>query len=206
MIVFYIDTSSSFLYSALYKDGIIINEIKEYLSKDLSVYSVDKISKMFNEVNLTPRDVNKIIAVNGPGSFTGIRIGITIAKLMAYTLDIPITTITSLEAMSESVETDKLVVPIINARHSCCYAAIYENNKEIMKGVYLKLEKLILILKGLNKDYIFISNDDFDFECMKYNPDFKKIIDKYKDKECIPSHLVNPDYMKLTEAEENKGN
>lgn len=206
MIVFYIDTSSSYLYSALYKDGVVINERKKYLSNDLSIYSVDEINKMFNEVNLTPKDINKIIVVNGPGSFTGIRIGVTIAKLMAYTLNIPITTITSLEAMMESIDTDKIVVPIINARRNSCYAGIYENGKEVMGGCYLKIEKLLLFLSGLKKEYIFVSNDEFDFETLNYDPNFKKIIDKYKDKNDLSPHLVNPNYMKLTEAEENKGN
>ena len=45
--------------------------------------------------------------VNGPGSFTGIRIGITIAKVYAWSLNIPITTISSLEAMAISSENEK---------------------------------------------------------------------------------------------------
>ena len=61
-----------------------------YLAKDLSRFTVDEVSKMFDEVNKKPNDVNKIIVVNGPGSFTGIRIGITLAKLMAFCLSIPI--------------------------------------------------------------------------------------------------------------------
>lgn len=202
MIIFYIDTSSSFLYSAIYKDGKVINERRKNLSKDLSRFAIDEISKMFNEVNIKPKDIGKIILVNGPGSFTGVRIGVTIAKLMAFTLSIPVSTISSLEAMNESVDVSKISVPIINARRNACYAAIYDNGKVILDGCYLSLDKLNLILYGLNREYIFISNDKFDFDTVEYNPNFKRIIEKYKDKETIPAHQVNPNYLKLTEAEE----
>ena len=175
-----------------------------YLAKDLSRFTINEVSKMFEEVNIKPVDIKKIIVVNGPGSFTGIRIGITLAKLMAFCLNIPITTITSLEAMKESVDTDKLIVPIIDARHNSCYAAIYDKDMIIQDGMYMSLEKLKLILTGLNKEYIFVSNDEFEFETVSYKPDYKRIIEKYNDKEEISSHLVNPNYMKLTEAEENK--
>ena len=202
--IFYIDTSSPYLYAALYQNGEVINARKSFLSKDLSTFTVDEVSKMFSEAKIEPRDIKKIIVVNGPGSFTGIRIGITLAKLMAFCLNIPITTISSLEAMKESISTDKLIVPILNARRNACYAAIYNGDNCLQDGMYMTIEKLNLMLMGLNKDYVFVSNDKFAFETEKYEPDFKKIIDKYKDRDVIPAHLVNPNYLKLTEAEENR--
>ena len=74
----------------------------------------------------------------------------------------------------------------------------------ILKGEYLTIEKLKMILIGLNKDYIFVSNDSFPFEVEKYDPDILKIVLKYQNKETINPHLVNPCYLKLTEAEENR--
>ena len=202
--IFYIDTSSPYLYSALYNEGKVINERTMYLAKDLSCKTLDEVSKMFDESHIKPTDINKIIVVNGPGSFTGIRIGITLAKLMAFCLNILITTISSLEAMRESVQSDKLIVPIINARRNSCYAMIYDGDNVIQDGMYMSIERLKLILMGLNKEYIFVSNDEFDFDTLSYKPDYKKIIDKYQNKKEISAHLVNPNYMKLTEAEENK--
>ena len=203
--IFYIDTSSPYLYTALYNNEEVINERKKYLSTDLSTFTIDEVKKMFDEVHVKPNEIKKIIVVNGPGSFTGIRIGITLAKLMAFCLNIPITTISSLEAMKESTDANnKLIVPILNARRSACYAAIYDKDDCIQEGMYMTLEKLNLILKGLNKECVFVSNDIFDFETESYNPDFKKIVEKYKDRDPISAHLVNPNYLKLTEAEENK--
>ena len=204
MTFFYIDTTSSYLYTGIIKDNKLISERKKDLGKNLSVYTTLEVSNMFNEVNIKPDEIDKIIVVNGPGSFTGIRIGVTLAKIMAWSLNIPITTITSLEAMAESIKSDKLIVPIINARRESCYAAIFDGDKELLKGQYLTIEKLKMMLIGLNKEYLFISNDQFPFEVVNYNPDILSIVLKYQNKETINPHLVNPNYLKLTEADENR--
>ena len=202
--IFYLDTTSDYLYSAIYQDGEIICELKKNLGHDLSVYTIDEISKMMEEKDIKPIDINKIIVVSGPGSFTGIRIGVTIAKIFAFTLNKKITTITSLDAMAESIDSNHFVVPIIDARRGYVYAKIIDHDEIIMNDSYLSLDKLLLILKGLNREYDVITNNNFDFKTYSYNPDFKKIIEKYQYKEEINPHLVNPTYFKLTEAEENK--
>ena len=167
---------------------------------------LDKIKTMLDECNLKPNDIDKIIVVNGPGSFTGIRIGITIAKVYAWSLNIPITTIYSLEAMSLSGNPKKIHVPMINARRGYVFAAIYdENQKAILKPQHILISDLEKELQSLS-NYEIISNDEFkEFPSIsKYNPDFNRIIKEFKDKECINPHAVNPEYLKLTEAEESK--
>ena len=206
MTLFYIDTTSKYLYTGIVKDNELLACIKKDLGKELSIYTISLVSEMFDKVNLKPNDIDKIIVVNGPGSFTGIRIGVTLAKIMAWAREIPITTITSLEAMAKSVNTNKLIVPIINARREACYGAIYDGDKTILEGCYLKVEKLKMILMGLGKEYVFISNDSFSFDTIEYNPDILNIVNLYKDRDCINPHMVNPLYLKLTEAEENRLN
>ena len=143
MKVLYIDTSSSFLYSAITEDDKVISEVKEEYGQSLSEVALPKIVEMFNKNNLSPKDVDKIFVVNGPGSFTGIRIGITIAKVYAWSLNIPITTIYSLEAMSLSSNKNIVHVPIINARRGFVFAAIYDaNQKELLKPQHIKIEDL----------------------------------------------------------------
>ena len=204
MTIFYIDTSSSYLYTGIVRDNKLLCERKEDLGKNLSVYTVNIVNDMFNEVNIKPSDINKIIVVNGPGSFTGIRIGVTLAKIFAYAKKIPIVTVTSLECMAKSIKSDKLVVPIINARREACYASIFDGDKCILPGEYMTLEKLKMMLIGLNRDYVFISNDKFPFETVKYDPDILNIVLSCKDNKEINPHMVNPTYLKLTEAEENR--
>ncbi len=202
----YIDTSSSFLYTAIVNDNKVEAEIRKDFGHSLSEKALPEIVSMFEENKLSPKDINKIIVVNGPGSFTGIRIGITIAKVYAWSLKINITTITSLEAMMISSNTNTIKVPILDARRNYVFAGIYSrDNEEILKPSYLKIEELNKKLAELD-NYTIITNDKINEYPLteEYIPNFLKIVDKYKNKENINPHAVNPNYLKLTEAEESK--
>lgn len=202
----YIDTSSSYLYTAIVENGKLLSEIKEEFGQSLSEVALPKIASIFEKTNLEAKDINKIIVVDGPGSFTGIRIGITIAKVYAWSLNIPITTITSLEAMALSSDEEKVHVPMINARREYVYTAIYDKDyNELLKPQHMKLEDLLKELEKIN-EYEFISNDKFNGieNIKKYNPNLEKVVNYFKDKDSVNPHAVNPEYLKLTAAEESK--
>lgn len=207
MKILYIDTTSNYLYSALLINENITGEIKENLGKDLSVFTLDRIKKMLDENHLAPNDLDKILVVNGPGSFTGIRIGVTIAKTLAYSLNIPISTVSSLEIMAlSSTKETSYKVPVIDARRNHVYAGIYdEENNQILENQYMSLEALKCAIAKLPGTYSVITNNDIDIEEVeKYSPNFFKIIMENKNKECINPHSVNPIYLKSTEAEEKQ--
>ncbi len=205
MKVLYIDTSSSYLYTAIVENDRSVIEIKKDFGHDLSEKALPEIVSMFESINLKPEEIDKIIVVNGPGSFTGIRIGITIAKVYAWSLNIPITTITSLEAMMLSSNKNMYKVPVIDARRKYVFGAIYDNdNKEIIKPQYVNISNLEKELEKIN-NYTVITNDDI-YELNNkesYNPNISKIVEYFKDKPPINPHAINPNYLKLTEAEES---
>lgn len=208
MNLFYIDTSSSYLYSGIVSNNSLKASRKVFFGSELSKYALNEISKMFEEINILPKDIDKIIVVAGPGSFTGIRIGMTIAKIFAFSLKIEITTLSSLEAMAYSSNLESIKVPILDARRGYVYAGVYdENNNIILDDQYISLEKLQKYLDSFKKEYIFITNDSklANLNRIKYNPDILKIVNIVKDRKSINPHLVEPLYLKLTEAEENLG-
>lgn len=201
----YIDTSSSFLYAGILEDTNILQEVKKEFGQDLSKEALPEIDKLFKKAKLNPKDINRIVVVNGPGSFTGIRIGITIAKTYAWALNLDIITVNALEAMSISCEEKINHVPILDARRGYVFAAIYDKDSNIiLKPQHILLEEL---QKELNKidEYVIISNDEIDeFEDKyKYDPNISKIVEKVINRKPINPHAVNPEYLKLTEAEEN---
>lgn len=204
MKILYLDTSSSFLYCGLVEDNNLIFQEKKLLGKDMSKYSLMTISGKFDEFNISTDSIDKIILVNGPGSFTGIRIGATIAKTYAWSKQIPITTITSLEAMALSSKINtNLIVPIIDARRGFVFGQIFDSNfSPISEPKYIDLEFLRAEVAKINSTVTFISNDTFEFETEKYNPDILKIVTKYLDKEIVNPHSIDAFYLKLTEAEE----
>lgn len=130
--------------------------------------------------------------VNGPGSFTGIRVGLTVAKTMAYTLNIPIVSVSSLEVMASG----KAGTALINARRGYVFAGSYDENLGVIYP-----DSYVLMSDELNKPYI--SYDSFDFDTLKPNIDVLKVIRKHENYDPINPHVINPKYLKMTEAEEN---
>ncbi len=201
----YLDTTSSFLYAGIVRDDSLLAEKKEYLGKDLSTKALSFIAEMMASVHLKPNDIDKIILVNGPGSFTGCRIGITIAKVYAWTLNIPITVISSLEAMALIDDEYDYHVPVIDARRDYVYAGIYDlENNPILKNQYIKKSVLETAVENMSDCYVYITNDDIvlNGDVKKYDPNILMIVSKFRDKECVNPHSIDADYLKLTEAEE----
>ena len=201
MISLFLNTSSNFLNIGLAKNNKITKEIYKQLDKDLSKETLYLIKSLLDEENLTPNDIDEIICVKGPGSFTGLRVGVTIAKTMAYFLDKNLYSTSSLDVMATSKQND-IIVPLIDARRGYVYAKIYDKDYNIiMEEKYIKLEELQEKVKELNKKTTYISNNTFEFEVKKYKPDlnrFYKYVTKTKE---IPMSFV-PNYLKKTEAEE----
>lgn len=87
MINLFIDTCTKYLILALYKNNEIIEYFQMEADNNLSVLLLPKIDELLKKSNLEIKDVDKIYVSNGPGSFTGIRIGVTTAKTIAYGLN-----------------------------------------------------------------------------------------------------------------------
>lgn len=207
MRVLYIDTSSDYLYSGIVVDDKLVSSIKKKYEKDLSKEALPKIIELFDEANITPKDLDKIIVVNGPGSFTGIRIGITIAKTIAWALNINITPISGLTAMAISTNTNTYKMPLIDARRGYVYGAIYDkDNNKVIEDSHIYLQDLLDKSKDLDEVTVITNNNlDINIKQESYNPDILKIVKTFETSDGINPHLVNPIYLKKTEAEEKAG-
>ena len=97
MISLFLDTSSKRLSVFLVKDGNILYEKNLETINDHAKYVVPFIEEALKNNKLDTKDINKIFVVNGPGSFTGTRIGVTIAKTLAYSNNINVIPVSSLK-------------------------------------------------------------------------------------------------------------
>ena len=205
MRILYLDTSSSFLYCGVVDNNELLFSIKKELGKDMSKETLYEISNKFNENNIKSNSREKIILVNGPGSFTGVRIGITIAKTYSWSLKISVTIISSLYAMAISNKTEQdFIIPIIDARRGFCYSAIYDKDYNVvMKEQYISIEALKTAIKQLGDSYIVVTNDNYEFKHIKYNPDILKIVNIASKLSTVNNiHSITANYLKSTEAEE----
>ncbi len=203
----YIDTSSDYLYSGIVINDKLVSSIKKKYEKDLSKEALPQVIELFNKANIIPKDLDKIIVVNGPGSFTGIRIGITIAKTIAWALNINITPISGLTAMAISCNTNTYKMPLIDARRGYVYGAIYDkDNNEVIEDSHINLQNLLNKSKDLDNVTVITNNDiDINLKKENYNPDILKIVNYFEKSDGVNPHLVNPIYLKKTEAEEKAG-
>ncbi len=205
MISLFLDTSSSYLTLAILKDGKELKSLYEYLDKDMSKETLNKIKIIMDSLNLKPNDVSNIIVVTGPGSYTGLRVGVTIAKTYAWGLHKNLYSVSSLKTLATTISLENIyIVPIIDARRGYFFAGIYdEEYNEVLKDTYIKYEDLKEKLDTLNKPYKFVTTSKVEgIESIIYKPNIENLFKHMKFDEVSPHTLV-PNYLKKTEAEEN---
>ncbi|MGN1312069.1 MAG: tRNA (adenosine(37)-N6)-threonylcarbamoyltransferase complex dimerization subunit type 1 TsaB [Bacilli bacterium] len=193
MISLFIDTSLEDVSIALVKDDKELYLIHENIPGKHSIYVTKYIDDILKENNLSPESIDEIVVVNGPGSFTGIRIGVTIAKMFAYLENIRIVTITSLKARVIGEKSNYLLTTI-DAKHGNYYVGLYDENYNTIEEKFSNEEA---IEKLINK----FSPKIVDRE-KPYN--IEEIVKYSKKLESENPHSVNPIYLKLPEAMEKK--
>ena len=195
MILLNFDTALNKTYVAISNNGeLITSKIVENTEDNYhSAFLLSTIKEVLKENDLTPQDVN-LIGVNvGPGSFTGIRAALTVAKVMAQELSIKIVPVESLEILSKINTTDKEPLVIMDARRSMAY--VYTNGNDIKLLDVNEAKKIIS-----EKDYQIISDksmaEHLELNSIIYendNYDLGKILNelafKYKDKAILPNEL-----------------
>ena len=130
MAILLLETATQICSAALEKDGKIITEIHSdepnAHSSKLAVF----IDKLLKENGLKPQELEAVCVSSGPGSYTGLRIGVSSAKGICYALGIPLLSVPTLENMADLYfarhkDYDGLVCPMIDARRMECYTALY---------------------------------------------------------------------------------
>ena len=121
------------------------------------------IEQLLQETALNSKDLNAISISSGPGSYTGLRIGFSAAKGLAYALQIPLITIDTLKALSNIViqknKVDALFCPMMDARRMEVYCAVYSNNfKEILPTQALVLDDISILKFNHNTDIYFFGD------------------------------------------------
>ena len=145
-----LDTSCKTAMAAVSEDGVILGAISIQDHKTHSVKMLPAIEYILSAAEIAPADLDLIAVTNGPGSYTGLRIGVTTAKTFAYSLRIPLIGVNSLEALAAACTMDpvSLICPVIDARNARVYASLYREGKEMMKPCALSCDVLCEKLKS----------------------------------------------------------
>lgn len=206
MISLFLDSSDKKVILALLKNEKVIDSIVEDNDNHLSEKFLPFIKNLIDRNNLKIDEIDKIYIVNGPGSFTGVRIGVTTAKVIAWGLKKEIVTVSELELLATTQTNKKYIIPYIDARREAVYAGMYDKNlNKLFDDTYITEDKLLNKIKRRTKieDCEFVSYYN-NFENTEIpNINIEKIVEKHKNDVGINPHEVVPNYLKKTEAEEN---
>lgn len=218
-----IDTSNQVLGVSLLKGEQVIGELMTNLSKNHSVRLMPAIEKLMKEVSMNPEDLDKIIVAKGPGSYTGVRIGVSTAKTMAWALNIPVVGVSSLEVLSyQGRFFDGVICPFFDARRGLVYTGLYQWKNNRLEPVFeeknMLMEDVLQTLQKQQTNVLFLSPDIAIYkEAIEQALGERAIIPEGAyhipqaghlglaglTKHADPTHALTPNYLRLAEAEAN---
>ncbi|HHW30746.1 MAG TPA: tRNA (adenosine(37)-N6)-threonylcarbamoyltransferase complex dimerization subunit type 1 TsaB [Clostridiaceae bacterium] len=152
-----LDTSSSVASVAILDKNILMGEYSINSKKKHSQILMLMVKELLKNLDISPEDIDLYAVTSGPGSFTGLRIGITAVKAMAYAVKKPVIAVPSLEALAYNLPLwEGLVCPIMDARNNQVYTALYKWKGNFLEAVTeckgIAVQELILLIMDNMKD------------------------------------------------------
>ena len=221
MKVLAIDTSNFTLGVALINGTQVIGEYTTNLKKNHSVRVMPAIESLLKDCDTSPKELTKIVVAQGPGSYTGVRIGVTIAKTLAWTLNVPLSAVSSLEVLAANGRYfDGLVSPLFDARRGQVYTGLYEFDHGTLKTVTedcnILSSEWAMKVKEYNRPVLFVGQDvEIHREAIKevmgdlavfapvqlYNARPSELAFIGLNKDEVDIHHFVPNYIRMAEAE-----
>ena len=206
------DTSSKALSLAILEDKQVLAEMTINIKKNHSITLMPAIDFLMASLDWTPKDLDRIVVAEGPGSYTGLRIAVATAKTLAHTLNIELVGVSSLLALvPEQVE--GLVIPVMDARRNNVYAGFYQSGQAVWPEAHLPLAEVLEIAGAANQSVTFVG------ETAAFTEQIEVALPQATLQPTLPNaaavgrlgldlpsqsiHDFVPNYLKRVEAEEN---
>lgn len=218
-----IDTSNQLLGVALLKNDQVIGEVITNVAKNHSVRLMPAIEQLMKEVAMAPGELDKIVVAEGPGSYTGVRIGVTTAKSLAWALNIPIVGISSLEVLAyQGKFFNGFICPFFDARRGLVFTGVYQWRSDQLVIVHdernMPMLDALAKLAEQGREVLFLSPD-----IAIHHEAIVDILGKLAiipekiyhlarpehlalaglEKSPDQTHTITPNYLRLAEAEAN---
>jgi len=151
MLILGIETATTVCSAALIRDSQLVAESKLNIRNVHAAQLFQLIDNMYKAADISARDLDGIAVSNGPGSFTGLRIGVAAVKGIATAIEKPIVTVNTLEALAARAPAEQdTICPLIKARSGEYYFAIYDRKQFkdtcIRKAAVVKSDELVSLL------------------------------------------------------------
>lgn len=219
------DSSNRPLTVGIIEKNSILTEQTINIKRNHSIQLMPAIDEALRQANLTLEDIDRIAVAAGPGSYTGLRIAVTVAKSLAWAQDVELVGVSSLKVLAANsyAKENTYIVPIFDARRQNIYTGLYKRDEtneliQVEADTHIASGKWAAYLATLSGHFELVGQDAYEFyEAFKAalgdrvslaTPD--KSVPKAsslafiaQEEEATPIHDFTPTYLKLAEAEEN---
>lgn len=159
MIFLGIDSSNTAATVAVATENKIVSEIIVDNKLTHSIKLMPIVERVLEEAEIKASDIDVFAVSTGPGSFTGLRIGVATAKALAYAVDKKIVGVSSLEVLANNLNYfDGIVIPIMDARNKRVFSGIYSNGKAVVEDSAFELDELLELADKYSEKLIFVGN------------------------------------------------
>ena len=190
-----IDSATKYLYIGLFNHEELLGKFYEAGHNDHSVKLMSETEKLFIHNGLAISDIDEIIIGIGPGSYTGLRIGVVVAKMFGWNNDIPVKTVSSLALIASSYDGPEIIISEIDARRGNSFLGLYKNKDNSLTLIAKEqLTNLEEYKNSLEETYKVVSFGE---------PNIGKLLRSDLLEEVADIHGLNPNYLRITEAERN---
>ena len=156
MIILAIDTSGPVCGVAVWADGRIRYEAAAINKLTHSESLMPMLDEALTRAGVEKKDLTHLAVTVGPGSFTGVRIGVTAVKALSHALNIPCIAVGALEATAHGIDSaDEIICPIQDARVMQVYGAAFKNGRRLMDDCVLKLDEYLEKIAALEGKFLF---------------------------------------------------
>lgn len=211
MISLYIDSSKKSLSVALASGNKLLFKSNILSYSRHSNYLMNEIEKAIKTTNINIEDIDNYIVVNGPGSFTGLRVGVTVVKTLAYALKKKLYEVSSLEVLKVQSDSNDLVISIIYDKKDASYVGIFDGERIIQDYISINdindfKNKSIMLVSDcenvfLKEVYDKLKNDNKVSLKIIDEENYLKNISYALTKKDINPHIAKPIYLKKIDVE-----
>lgn len=219
-----IETANGPLSIAVVKEGKVVAEVVQHIKLTHSVGAMPAIEEVMTKAGVTAVEIDAIAVSEGPGSYTGVRIGVTLAKTLAWSLQKPLVGVSSLKVLAANARvSNDVVCALFDARRQNIYAGVYEGLTQvpIIEDHHDHIDGLLTKLDALKRPVLFVGADvDLYFEKIQevlgerairapFTLDLPRASEliAIAEKQELPSveavHAFVPQYRRIAEAEAN---
>ena len=192
MITVLLDSSNTNLSVGIAKDNLLLDCISYEAWQRQSEYMIVELNKLLQKHNVKREDIKEVIVAKGPGSYTGVRIAITIAKTMALALEAKLYAVSSLRVQKDR---KKPSICLINARSGRSYVGVYQDQNVLLEDCIMKNDDVLGFIKE-HPDYSVCGDTKYlNIEGIESNT-MQEMLDLKDSLESINPLALKPVYMK----------